>query len=172
MGKWTAALAASHHLRIKDRSIVAMDYTVRLDDGRVVETTRGRAPVEYLHGGGQLLPAPEKALEGMLEGQEAEFSLRPEDAYGTHKEGNLATLPRDSFPDDVELRPGLALMARTTSGQGFPMTVREVNGDKVVVDMNHPLAGERLLFHVQIRSVRPAGSNDLFTGKPQLIEKV
>src|SRR5207302_9929584 len=87
--------------------IVSMDYTVRLDDGRVVETTWGRGPVNYLHGGGQLLPALERALEGLAEGEQAEFVLAPEDAYGPRREENLATLPRSAFPGDVELRPGI-----------------------------------------------------------------
>jgi FKBP-type peptidyl-prolyl cis-trans isomerase SlyD len=149
-----------------------MDYTVSLDDGRVVETTRGRGPVDYLHGGGQLLPALERALEGLAEGEQAEFVLSPDDAYGPRNEENLATLPRSAFPSDVELHAGVSLMARTSSGQGFPLTVKEVKGEQVVVDMNHPLAGERLSFEVTIRAVRAAGANELFSGKPLAVEKV
>ena len=152
--------------------IVSMDYTVRLDDGRVVETTWGRGPVNYLHGGGQLLPALERALEGLAEGEQAEFVLAPEDAYGPRREENLATLPRSAFPGDVELRPGITLLARTSAGQGFPLTVKEVKGEQVLVDMNHPLAGERLSFQVTIRAVRAAGENELFSGKPLEVERV
>jgi FKBP-type peptidyl-prolyl cis-trans isomerase SlyD len=152
--------------------VVSMDYTVRLDDGRVVETTWGKVPVEYLHGGGQLLPALERALEGLTEGDEAEFILQPEDAYGARRDENLASIPRSAFPSDVELKPGVALLARTTSGQGFPLTVREVKADNVLVDMNHPLAGERLSFSVTIRAVRVAGPGELFSGKPLAVEKV
>ena len=152
--------------------IVSMDYTVRLDDGRVVETTWGKSPVEYLHGGGQLLPALERALEGLGEGQDAEFTLPPEDAYGPRRDENLATLPRTAFPEDVNLKPGAALLARTSSGQGFPLTVREVKGDQVVVDMNHPLAGQSLIFQVSIRAVRAAGPGEVFSGRPLAVEKV
>ena len=152
--------------------VVSMDYTVRLDDGRVVETTWGKGPVEYLHGGGQLLPALERALEGLAEGQHAEFTLPPEDAYGPRKDESLTALPRSAFPRDVELKPGVALMARTAQGQGFPLTVREVQGERILVDMNHPLAGERLRFQVSVRAVRAAGPGELFSGKPQNVEKV
>jgi FKBP-type peptidyl-prolyl cis-trans isomerase SlyD len=152
--------------------VVLMDYTVSLDDGSVVETTRGRKPVEYLHGGGQLLPALESALEGLAEGQRAEFALACEDAYGPRHEGNLALLPRRAFPGEVDLRPGVAVMARTAAGLGFPLTVREVKGQNVVVDLNHPLAGQRLSFQVFIRAVRAAGANELFSGKPHEVERV
>jgi FKBP-type peptidyl-prolyl cis-trans isomerase SlyD len=152
--------------------VVSMDYTVRLDDGRVVETTWGKTPVEYLHGGGQLLPALERALEGLAEGEQAEFVIQPEDAYGPRRDENLASIPRSAFPNDVDLKPGVALLARTSSGQGFPLTVREVTGDQVLVDMNHPLAGERLSFEVTIRAVRAAGPGEVFSGKPLAVEKV
>jgi len=152
--------------------VVSMDYTVRLEDGKVVETTWGKSPVEYLHGGGQLLPALERALEGLGEGENAAFTLPPEDAYGPRREENLATIPRKAFPAQVALEPGIALMARSSTGQTYPLTVRDVQGDQVVVDMNHPLAGKPLSFEVTIRVVRLAGPADLFGGKPQLIEKV
>ncbi len=157
---------------VRDGSVVAMDYTVRLEDGRVIETTRGKAPVEYLHGGGQLLPALERALDGLLEGQEVEFTLEPPDAYGERRQDSLSTLPRSAFPADVELAPGVALLARNSQGEGFALTVREVREAEVVVDTNHPLAGERLRFQVAIRAVRDAAEGELFTGKPLDVEKV
>ena len=168
----TLALLDATAAAVQAGCVVLMDYTVRLDDGRVVETTWGKTPVEYLHGGGQLLPALERALEGLGEGQAAEFTIPPEDAYGPRRDENLTTLPRTAFPEGVELKPGAALLARTSTGQGFPLTVRAVDGDQVVVDMNHPLAGKSLSFEVSIRAVRAAGQGELFSGRPQAVEKV
>jgi FKBP-type peptidyl-prolyl cis-trans isomerase SlyD len=72
----------------------------------------------------------------------------------------------------VDLKPGLCLYARASGGQSYPITVREVRIDTVLVDLNHPLAGERLFFEVTIRAVRAAGTEEIFTGKPQEIEVV
>jgi FKBP-type peptidyl-prolyl cis-trans isomerase SlyD len=158
-------------MRIKLGRVISMDYVVRLDTGRVVETSSGRSPVEYLHGSGQILPALERALEGLREGDQASFSIACEDAYGTRKDDNVVSLPRTMFPNDVQLQKGLCLYAKT-SGQSYPITVREVQGDMVLVDLNHPLAGERLFFEVNIRGVRPAGQRELFEGKAEPVEVV
>jgi FKBP-type peptidyl-prolyl cis-trans isomerase SlyD len=159
-------------MRVEEGRVVSMDYLVRLASGQVVETSVGKTPIDYLHGGGQILPALERALQGLREGEQASFSIPAEDAYGPRKEDNVVTLPRGLFPDEVDLKPGLCLYARASGGQSYPITVREVRSDTVLVDLNHPLAGERLFFEVTIRAVRAAGTEEIFTGKPQEIEVV
>ena len=157
---------------VREGCVVSIDYSVRLDSGKLVESNDGVGLIEYLHGGGQLLPALERALVGLAEGEEAEFTLSPDEAYGDRREENTATLPRSMFPEDIDLKPGVPLMARTASGHGFPLTVLSVKGQQVQVDMNHPLAGQRLSFNVTVRSVRAAGANELFYGKPREMERV
>jgi FKBP-type peptidyl-prolyl cis-trans isomerase SlyD len=158
-------------MRIKLGRVISMDYIVRVDTGKVVETSSGRQPIEYLHGSGQILPALERALEGLREGDQAAFSIGCEEAYGLRKEDNVVSLPRNLFPAEVKLEKGLCLYARA-SGASYPITVREVKEDMVVVDLNHPLAGERLFFEVNIRAVRPAGNAEIFTGKAEAAEVV
>jgi FKBP-type peptidyl-prolyl cis-trans isomerase SlyD len=159
-------------MRVQEGRVIAMDYLVRLGNGQVVETSVGKNPIEYLHGGGQILPALERALEGLREGEQAAFSIPCEDAYGARKEDNVVALPRALFPADVQLKSGLCLYARASGGQSYPITVREVREDTVLVDLNHPLAGERLYFEVTIRAIRHAGSEEIFAGKPHEIEVV
>ncbi len=159
-------------MRVEEGRVVSLEYLVRLGNGQVVETSAGKDPIEYLHGGGQILPALERALEGLREGEQAAFSIPCEDAYGARKDDNVITLPRRLFPGDVDLKPGLCLYARASGGQSYPITVREVREDTVLVDLNHPLAGERLYFEVTIRAVRHAGSEEIFAGKPHEIEVV
>jgi len=159
-------------MRVKTGRVVLLDYMVRMETGQVVESSSGKAPIEYLHGAGQILPALERALEGLREGEQAAFSIPAEDAYGERKDDNVVSLPRTLFPDDVELEQGLCLYARASGGQSYPITVREVKEDTVVVDLNHPLAGERLFFEVNIRGVRPAGNQELFAGKAASMEVV
>lgn len=159
-------------MRVKDGKVILLDYLVRLGTGEVVETSKGKGPIEYLHGTGQILPALERAIEGMREGEQASFSIPPEDAYGARKEDNVVALPKTVFPSDVELKPGVSLFARASGGQSYPITVRELQGEFVVVDLNHPLAGERLYFEVAVRGVRPAGNQELFAGKATPVEVV
>jgi FKBP-type peptidyl-prolyl cis-trans isomerase SlyD len=159
-------------MRVKLGRVIVLDYMVRIGSGRVVETSSGKAPIEYLHGAGQILPALERALEGLGEGEQAAFSIAAEDAYGERKDDNVVSLPRALFPNDVKLEKGLCLYARASGGQSYPITVREVKEDMVVVDLNHPLAGERLFFEVSIRGVRPAGNQELFAGKASAAEVV
>jgi len=159
-------------MRVKHGRVILLDYMVRIGTGRVVESSAGKSTIEYLHGAGQILPALERALEGLREGEQAAFSIGAEDAYGQRKDDNVVSLPRSLFPTDVKLEKGICLYARASGGQSYPITVMEVKTDMVVVDLNHPLAGERLFFEVNIRGVRPAGNQELFAGKAAEVEVV
>ena len=158
--------------RVVAGRVIAIDYSVALEDGDIVETSHGREPVEYLHGTGQLLPGLEHALDGMREGQNARFALEPGDAYGDHDESNVVTLPRSLFPAEAKLEPGLRLAARTSAGQNYPITVVEVHSENVLVDLNHPLAGRRLYFDVTVLAVRDAAESEVFRGEPLSLELV
>lgn len=159
-------------MRVRTGRVILLDYMVRVATGQVVESSTGKAPIEYLHGAGQILPALERALEGLREGDQAAFSIAAEEAYGERKDDNVVSLPRALFPTDVKLEKGLCLYARAGGGQSYPITVKEVKEEMVVVDLNHPLAGERLFFEVNIRGVRPAGNQELFAGKAAEAELV
>jgi len=159
-------------MRVKPGRVVVLDYQVRVSTGQVVETSAGKSPIEYLHGAGQILPALEQALEGLGEGQQAAFSIAAEQAYGERKEDNVVELPKSVFPEEIRLSRGLCLYARASGGQSYPITVKDVKDTTVVVDLNHPLAGERLFFEVNIRGVRPAGNQEIFSGKAAEVETV
>ena len=159
-------------MRVKQGRVVVLDYMVRIASGQVVESSAGKSPIEYLHGAGQILPALERALEGLKEGEQAAFSIAAGEAYGERKDDNVVSLPRTLFPAEVKLQKGLCLYARASGGQSYPITVREVKEEMVVVDLNHPLAGERLFFEVNVRGVRPAGEQELFAGKAVEVEVV
>jgi FKBP-type peptidyl-prolyl cis-trans isomerase SlyD len=159
-------------MHVKQGRVVLLDYMVRVSTGRVVETSAGKEPIEYLHGAGQILPALERALEGLREGEQASFSIAASDAYGERKDDNVVSIPRTLFPAEIKLEKGVCLYARASGGKSYPITVQEVREDMVVVDLNHPLAGERLYFEVNIRGVRPAGNQEIFVGKAADVEVV
>ena len=152
-------------MRIHTGCIVAVDYSVRLTDGRVVETSAGKAPLEYLQGAGQILPALERRLDGLEEGDRRQFIFAPDEAFGQRQDENVVSLPKAAFPADVELKPGARLAARNATGQQLTLAVQEVRADTVVVDFNHPLAGQTLFFTVAIRGVRLASDDERFIGK-------
>lgn len=159
-------------MRIEAGRIVSIEYEVRLQDGQTIEATDSGAPVQYLHGAGMLLPALESVLETMQEGAHKRFVIKARDAYGERDESNVLTLPRSLFPSSLELKEGTRLTAKTASGESYPLTACEIRSDEVVVDLNHPLAGQALHFWVTVRSVRAAGHEELFSGKPKPVEFV
>ena len=159
-------------MRVKPGRVILMDYMVKVGTGQIVESSSAKGPIEYLHGAGQILPALERALEGLGEGEQAAFSISPEEAYGERREDNVISLPRTLFPNDIRLERGLCLYARASGGQSYPITVKDVREDMVEVDLNHPLAGERLFFEVKICGVRPAGNQEIFSGKAADAEMV
>jgi FKBP-type peptidyl-prolyl cis-trans isomerase SlyD len=159
-------------MRVQAGRIVSIEYQVRLGDGEVVEATEADHPVQYLHGAGMLLPSLESALDQMEEGSRKRFVIGARDAYGDRDESSVVTLPRSIFPANIELEVGTRLAARTSGGDTYPLTVRQVLADRVVVDLNHPLAGKDLHFEVAVRAVRSAGADEVFTGKPHPVEIV
>ena len=159
-------------MRVASGRIVSMEYSVTLASGEVIEKTAAGRPVQYLHGAGMLLPSLEAALENTEEGVRRRFVLTPDEAYGERDETNEVTLPRGLFPAGIELSVGSRLSARTDDGESVAFAVKALFPDRVVMDLNHPLAGESLHFDVTVREVRSAGTTEMFVGHPKMVEIV
>lgn len=143
--------------------VVTVIYTLSLDDGELVGEPEHR--LEYLHGYHKIVPGLEKALEGAKPGERRSIDLEPSEAYGERDAGGLVTMPVGSVPADFELRPGAQITAKTARGPVM-LTVSEVNDDTVVFDANHPLAGKRLHFEVEVLDIRTAIGRELRQGHP------
>lgn len=128
---------------------VAFEYTLRLDDGSVVQTNKGSEPLTYVHGENQLLPALERELEGLDVNDRKEIRLAAADAYGEVREDAFREVPADQIPEGAR-RVGAQL---TAQGYDGPIRVHEVKGDTVVLDFNHPLAGQDLTFDIRVVSI-------------------
>lgn len=148
-------------LTVKDDIVVCLDYTLRLDDGEVLDTSNDRDPLEFLQGHGQIIPGLEQALYGMAVGDEKQVTVAPSEGYGETDPEALQMVPRDVFPSDLELTEGLQLSMRDEAGQVLQAFVAEVRPDGVLLDFNHPLAGETLFFDVRIASLRLATQDEL-----------
>lgn len=149
---------------VQDDVCVGIDYTLRLEDGEVIDSSEGRGPLEFIQGRGQIIPGLERELYGMSLGDEKAVVVAPADGYGEFDSELLETLPRSAFPQDMELQEGMGLRMRTQDGRVVVVYVRSSDQEQVVVDLNHPLAGKTLHFDVRIAGLREATDDELAGG--------
>jgi peptidylprolyl isomerase len=142
-------------LTAKTGDRVKIEYTGTLDDGTVFDSNIDQGSLlEFEVGGGQVIKGFDDAILGMLEGEEKQFSISPADAYGEHDPTLIQKLPKEIFPPDVELAPGLLFEAGLPTGEKVPATISSIEGEIVVVDLNHPLAGKRLNFKIKLSAIK------------------
>lgn len=145
--------------------VVGLVYRLSLDDGQTVDQATAEAPLLYLHGHGNIIAGLESALTGMQVGDNQRVSIAPNDGYGVVDPEEVIEYPRTIFPESLALAPGLRLKMRDPkTDETFEAIVDNVSADSVVLDFNHPLAGETLHFNVTIDSVRPATASELAHG--------
>jgi len=145
-------------------AVVAMNYTLTDDEGELIDSSE--EPLEYLHGYDNIIPGLEKGLEGAEPGQRRSVVVEPAEAYGETDPDAIITVSSDTVPGGVELIPGQMVVGDTPSGP-VQLTVVEVTDDGIVVDGNHPLAGKRLHFEVEVVDVRAATDEELAEGCPR-----
>ncbi|WP_137974367.1 peptidylprolyl isomerase [Pseudomonas sp. F(2018)] len=143
---------------------VSIDYTLTNDAGEVIDSSAGGAPLVYLQGAGNIIVGLEKALEGKQVGDELSVAIEPAEAYGEYSAELVATLNRSMFEGVDELEVGMQFHASGPDGGMQIVTVRDIDGDDVVVDGNHPLAGQRLNFQVKVINVREASAEEVAHG--------
>ena len=138
---------------IKQGDTVRIHYTGTLLDGKVFDSSEGRDPLEFAVGSGQIIPGLDAALPGMEIGEKKRVEIDCVDAYGPINPGMRQQIPREGIPDDIPLEPGTQLQMQTPDGQALPVTVVEVDEATVTLDANHPLAGQDLVFDIEIVSI-------------------
>jgi FKBP-type peptidyl-prolyl cis-trans isomerase SlyD len=139
---------------IEAGSKVLLEYTLRDDDGKVLDSNRGRSPLTYVHGGQQIVPGLERALVGMRAGEEKEVVVAPNDGYGALDPAAVTEVPKELVPAEARVA-GTELVARSPEGATRLVRVREIKEETVVIDLNHPLAGKTLHFDVKVVGVEP-----------------
>ncbi|MFC4427980.1 FKBP-type peptidyl-prolyl cis-trans isomerase [Deinococcus navajonensis] len=148
-------------MNISQDKVVELDYKLTVD-GEVIDQSEPGEPLTYLHGHSNIIPGLEKALEGKTTGDALQVTVQPEEGYGERDEDNTDELDRADFDDDIEM--GATYYAQSEDGSVIPFTVISVDGEKVTVDFNPPLAGMTLNFDVKVLSVRDATSEELDHG--------
>jgi len=142
---------------VKDGTMVSLQYTLSGEDGKIIESNKGKGALKYTQGQRQIIPGLEKALAGMKVGEEKRVKVKPEDAYGPVHEKSFQEFPKEKIPPD-NLKVGAVLMANGPHGQSMPVRVKEIKEKTVVVDMNHPMAGKTLVFDVKIIDIQAAAA--------------
>lgn len=149
---------------VADGVVVALEYSLHVED-ELVETTEDDGPIEFLQGAEEIIPGLEQALYGLGVGDEREVMVAPEDGYGEYDSEAFEEVPLDIFPDDMDLSLGMPVELYDEDAEetveGF---IAEIRTDSVVVDMNHPLAGEVLTFKVKVVGLREATPEELEHG--------
>lgn len=140
----------------KQGDIVQVNYTGKLQDGTVFDTSQGRAPLEFQIGAGQIIPDFEQAVVGMSPGQSKTIQTPAERAYGPHDENMVIEIDREMVPEELQVQPGMQLEMRQENGMVIPVMVTDVTEQSVKVDANHPLAGKDLTFDIELVDIKPS----------------
>tara|TARA_E500000331_G_scaffold100091_1_gene96902 strand:- start:263 stop:703 length:441 start_codon:yes stop_codon:yes gene_type:complete len=131
---------------------ITFNFSLALEDGHIIDSNFESSPARFLLGDGSLLPGFEEVLEGLVAGSEAQFLVPPEKAFGQHNPQNVQLIKRSLFDQD-ELRPGLVISFQNGDGE-LPGVVQSLTEEEVMVDFNHPLAGQSIVFTVKIIDVQ------------------
>ncbi len=151
-------------LTVNDGMVVSLVYTMRIE-GDDEALNDGPVSVSYLHGESSLLPGLEETLYGMHAGEEKNVVLEPDEAFGDYDPDAFEMVPMSEFPGDVELETGMALeLHDEETDEVYEAYIAEINDEGVLLDFNHPLAGETLHVHVRVTAVRPATPDELAHG--------
>jgi FKBP-type peptidyl-prolyl cis-trans isomerase SlyD len=150
-------------MQISDKKAVTIHYTLKDEAGETLDTSRGRDPLSYLQGAGNIVSGLEKALDGKSAGETVRVKLAPEEAYGQRDEKEIRNVPLRRISTEGKLSPGARVRVQTADGFQLAV-VQTIRGDYATVDLNHPLAGMQLDFEVEVMGVRDATAEELTHG--------
>ena len=150
---------------VKQDRVIVLSYSILNREGKIIESRTPDNPVHFLVGHGQILKALESKIIGETEGFKGGFTFSAAEAHGAYKKELVVEMKRDQFPKDIEVSKGMKFESRGSKGEAVALHVLDVKGDKILVDGNHPLAGEDLTFDVTILKVRNAGREEIAQGR-------
>lgn len=146
-------------MQVSDQKVVYIHYTLTNDEGEIIDSSEGQEPLAYIHGSGNIIPGLENALEGKTIGDKLTVSIPPEEAYGVRDDELVHSVPKAAFSGVDEILPGMQFHSDDNA-----FTVLDVQGDTVVLDGNHVLAGQTLNFDVEVTDVRDALAEEIDHG--------
>ena len=142
--------------QVKENNTVKVNYTGKLLDGQVFDSSEGNEPLEFTLGQGQLIPGFEKGLIDMKLNEKKTITIAKEEAYGVFNDDLRQEVKKTKLPEDIIPEVGMALVSKSPNGQEMNLRVVEVNEESIVVDGNHPLAGKDLIFDLEVLAIKDA----------------
>lgn len=146
--------------------VVLFHYTLTDATGVVLDSSDGQEPMPYLHGAGNIVPGLERQMADRPAGDRFKAVVPPEEGYGLPQGPGPQAVPRDAFPEDIEIEEGMPFMAESDDGDVISLWVTRVEDDTIWVDKNHPLAGQTLHFDIEIVEIRDATEEEVAHGHP------
>lgn len=150
-------------MQIANNKVVSIHYKLTNDAGDILDSSEGQEPLAYLHGLGNIIPGLENALSGRALGDKFSVTVAPADGYGERDNEMVQSVPRSAFQGVDQILPGMQFQAQSPEGMQL-VTVIDVDGDEVILDGNHPMAGITLTFDVEVTEIRDATAEELEHG--------
>ena len=151
-------------MQVSAQKVVSIHYTLKNDNGEVIDSSEGQEPLSYIQGLGNIIPGLENALFGKRIGDRLNVTIPPEEGYGVRDEDLIHSVPKEAFHGVDEIIPGMQFAADTPDGGVQLVTVVQVDEDSVTLDGNHPMSGQTLNFHVEVTEIRDATEEELEHG--------
>ena len=141
--------------QVQNGDKIKVHYHGKLRSGETFDSSNGREPLEFTVGSGQVIKGFDEGVKGMSVGEKKTVEIAVVDAYGEKQQEMMIEFPKEQFPADMNPEVGMQLMMSNGSGQNFPVTVAEVKEESVILDANHPLAGQDLIFDLELVEIVP-----------------
>jgi len=135
---------------VQNGNTIKVHYTGRFEDGMIFDSSMGGNPLEFTLGNHEVIPGFEDAALGMTVGDTKTVSIEPKDAYGDYNEGLVVDMPREYFPEEISPEVGMRLIIVDNNGEELPVVVSDIHDESVRLDANHPLAGKKLIFDIEL----------------------
>tara|TARA_B110000091_G_scaffold213737_1_gene264134 strand:+ start:3255 stop:3701 length:447 start_codon:yes stop_codon:yes gene_type:complete len=140
--------------QVKENNTVKVNYTGKLSDGQVFDSSEGKEPIEFTLGQGQLIPGFEKGLIDMELNEKKTITIAKEEAYGEINNDLIQEVEKTQLPEDMTPEVGMGLVSKSPDGQEMNLLVVEVREETIVIDGNHPLAGKELIFDLEVVGIK------------------
>jgi len=150
-------------MKVAQNKVVQMHYTLTDESGTTIDSSAGQEPLAYIQGIGNIIPGLEDALEGKVKGDKLQVTVSPSDGYGERNDEMIQKVSKSGFQGEEELVAGMQVQVDTQNGPSIAM-VTKVEGEDVMLDLNHPLAGVTLNFDVEIVDVRESTEEEIEHG--------
>lgn len=137
-------------IQVKENNTVKVNYTGKLSDGQIFDTSEGKEPIEFTLGQGQIIPGFEKGLIDMKLNEKKTITIAKEEAYGEVNSALIQEVNKSELPQDMAPQVGMGLVSKTPDGQEMNLMVVEVKEESIIIDGNHPLAGKDLIFDIEV----------------------